>query len=356
MKKTFRFVAGAVFAASLVSLSFVSCKRVPTETVGVLSYLDLTEERYKEISGGIFEMNKVLYEEGYIVTTTEPEEEPNREVAKIRYFDTLDSMVMALKSGEINAISGLPQTTANYLCAKDPSLKMPYKYIWDRERKKETFADVAFKRISDGFTFMMLEKNTALRDQFNAVLGEMYKEGVVENLHKEHILNLEKGIEPSPVIPEYKAGRETLKIAVTGDFPPMDYVSANGTFAGFNTALVSEIGKRLDKNITMVQVTSVGRATALASGTVDVVFWTRSNSQGRDAASEDFDSFMSRRKLSRERETEKERNAQRALTAALCGDPDGDARSVKLEKDMPEGTVITIPYFYDTPVTVIVRK
>ena len=152
MKKTFRFVAGAVFAASLVSLSFVSCKRVPTETVGVLSYLDLTEERYKEISGGIFEMNKVLYEEGYIVTTTEPEEEPNREVAKIRYFDTLDSMVMALKSGEINAISGLPQTTANYLCAKDPSLKMPYKYIWDRERKKETFADVAFKRISDGFT------------------------------------------------------------------------------------------------------------------------------------------------------------------------------------------------------------
>ena len=52
----------------------------------------------------------------------------------------------------------------------------------------------------------------------------------------------------------------------------MDYVAANGTPAGFNTAVLAEIGKRLERNIELVQVNSVGRALALAQGNVDVAF------------------------------------------------------------------------------------
>ena len=60
----------------------------------------------------------------------------------------------------------------------------------------------------------------------------------------------------------------------------VSYVAANGTPAGFNTAVLAEIGKRLERNIELVQVDSVGRALALAQGNVDVAFWTRGASEG----------------------------------------------------------------------------
>ena len=55
----------------------------------------------------------------------------------------------------------------------------------------------------------------------------------------------------------------------------MDYVAADGTPAGFNTAILAEIGRRLQVNIKLVQVDSATRALALSSGMVDVVFWTK---------------------------------------------------------------------------------
>ena len=39
--------------------------------------------------------------------------------------------------------------------------------------------------------------------------------------------------------------------------------------------MLSEIGKRLNKNIETVSIESAARASALSSGNVDVVFWVR---------------------------------------------------------------------------------
>ena len=64
-----------------------------------------------------------------------------------------------------------------------------------------------------------------------------------------------------------------LKIAITGDLPPLDLVLADGTPAGFNTAVLAEIGKRLGRDVELVQVNSTARASALATKNVDVVFW-----------------------------------------------------------------------------------
>lgn len=57
-----------------------------------------------------------------------------------------------------------------------------------------------------------------------------------------------------------------MKVGVTGDLPPMDYVAPDGRFAGFNTAVLAEIGKRMQRNIKLVQVDSIGRALALSEG------------------------------------------------------------------------------------------
>ena len=60
---------------------------------------------------------------------------------------------------------------------------------------------------------------------------------------------------------------------MTGDLPPLDYVSADGKAAGFNTALLAEISKLVRQNFELVQIDSGARAAALTSGKVDVVFW-----------------------------------------------------------------------------------
>ena len=68
-------------------------------------------------------------------------------------------------------------------------------------------------------------------------------------------------------------GAETIRVAVTGDLPPIDYVAADGKAAGFNTALLAEIAKRLKINIKTVYVNTASRTASLSSGRSDVVFW-----------------------------------------------------------------------------------
>ena len=79
--------------------------------------------------------------------------------------------------------------------------------------------------------------------------------------------------DPKPIIFEKFPDAETVKIAVTGDMPPLDFIAADGTPAGFNTALLAEIGKRLKVNIELLSVNAGARAAALASGRADGVFW-----------------------------------------------------------------------------------
>ena len=50
-------------------------------------------------------------------------------------------------------------------------------------------------------------------------------------------------------------------------------ILADGTPAGFSTAVLAEISKRINKNIELVSVDSAARAAILASKGADVVFW-----------------------------------------------------------------------------------
>ena len=103
--------------------------------------------------------------------------------------------------------------------------------------------------------------------------------GTLEELVRVHITDVAESGESVAVAFEQFDG-EPIRVAVTGSLPPMDYVADDGSFAGFNTAILAEIGKRLKKNIELVQVDSVGRALALAQGNVDAVFWTRGMAGG----------------------------------------------------------------------------
>ncbi len=355
--KKIKKLAAVLFAMCFMGSAFASGKKDGQEknVVGVLSYLNYSEKQLSSIYEGSSPAIKILEEKGYFKSAGGNKIGEQGTVSDVRFYDTLDSLLLALKSNEISCIAGLPQTTAKYLCAKDNMLEVTATFDFSKTREKSSFADAAFNRLADGFTFMMMEGNKSLCDEFNKIISEMQADGSMKRLIDEQILAITNGHEIKVNNPEYKKDRGTIKVAVTGSLPPMDYVAADGSFAGFNTALLAEIGKRLDKNISMVQVSSVGRATALASGVVDVVFWTRSTAPSPVAAVGKSE-FLNRRKGSNEKFTPEEIAAMNALTEAITGDKSGDARNITLHRDMPENTIITIPYFTDMPVRVQLKK
>ena len=81
--------------------------------------------------------------------------------------------------------------------------------------------------------------------------------------------------DPSPMKFETFEGAETIKIAVTGDWLPLDFMTADGVPAGFNVAVLSELSKIARVNIELVNIDTAARVAAIMSRRVDGVFWFR---------------------------------------------------------------------------------
>ena len=174
------------------------------------------------------------------------------------FFDSLNQMQMALQSKQIDEISTY-RSVARYMIAKDPNFNV--------------LKDHSLEFI-DSFCFALREDETELRDSLNMVIEEMQSDGTLDRLTKEYITDISTEKDPPAVeLPRFPASG-TIKIAVTGDLPPLDFVSTDGKPAGFNTAVLAEIGNRLIKNIEIVEIDSGARAAALTSKKVDVVFWS----------------------------------------------------------------------------------
>lgn len=173
---------------------------------------------------------------------------------EVIYFNNFNSMQMALESGQIQEISTY-QCVADYLESKNPNI--------------EVLASHTMEFI-DAFCFALRADDSELKNNLNNAINEMKTDGTLDKLTKEYIRNMDN---PPTVQFEKFDGADTLKVAVTGDLPPLDLVLADGTPAGFNTAVLSEIGKRLQKNIEIIQIDSAARAAALTSGQADIVFW-----------------------------------------------------------------------------------
>ena len=173
------------------------------------------------------------------------------------FFDNLNAMEMALQSGQINEMSAY-RSVARYIIAKDPRFEM--------------LKDHSLEFI-DSFCFALREGDTELRDSLNAVIKEMQTDGTLDRLTKEYITDISTDKEPPAVELPHFDSAPTIRVAVTGDLPPLDYVGADGKPAGFNTAVLAEIGKRLLRNVELVDIDSGARAAALTSNRVDAVFW-----------------------------------------------------------------------------------
>ena len=240
--------------------------------LGVLTPLDLDEEQLEKFYGA-------QYMASYFSWLAHPEvsdgnhfKRLSQDINEVVYYDTLDALLMGLNAGEVDMIA-VTESVAQYLLATNEQIERNPLFAVVPE-DDTSVEGILYNSSIDDYSFMLLEENTALRDEINAVLGEMRADGTLDDLMERYISGANM-MELTLVEIESFDGAETLRVAVTGDLPPMDYIREDGTPAGFSTAVLAEIGKRMRKNVELVQVSNVGRALALSTGQVDAVFWTR---------------------------------------------------------------------------------
>ena len=308
--------------------------------IGTLTKLNLTEEEYRAWKQSKMIGLQYLEKQGAYHSEKDLSNMP--EISGVIFYDTLDAMLMALQAEDIG-VAEVPQCTADYLCAQNDKIVARGRFDLSNANG---FTKRVAARLGVGYAFMTTEDKTALRDELDAALTEMKADGTLAALIQSYITDGAVGEQEAVAFTQTDG--ETIKVAITGALPPMDYVAADGTPAGFNTAILAELGKRMNKNFELIQVDSLGRATALASRQVDLVFWTTSLNEGSSPAGktdEEFKAFV-------EEQRSKSSVEQSQLMEAMGEGVDLERKKVY---DRPEGTIITQSYYSDYLVAVALK-
>ncbi len=172
----------------------------------------------------------------------------------IVFYDSILSMLLSMNAGDLEEIE-LPEIVGSYVISNRPD----YKISCTIKTQPEYLA----------FGFLK-DKGEGLRDKFNEALAAVKADGTLDAMKKRYLVT--DGETESAVFEKF-SGADTIRVAVTGDLPPIDYIASNGRAAGFNTALIAEIAKRLKVNVRLVYTNTGARAASLMAGRSDVVFW-----------------------------------------------------------------------------------
>ena len=175
-------------------------------------------------------------------------------LGEVTNVQTLSEGLMLLNADRVDALLSL-YSTARYIAARN-----------------DGFATMQ-ARYDLSMCMLAAADQQELIDTLNRGIESMTADGTMTALWDAHVTKVIEGAEPVAVtLPENPDGRK-VRVGVSGDVPPMDYVSADGTPAGFNTAMLSELARRENLSVEIVQIDSGARFAALASGRIDLFFW-----------------------------------------------------------------------------------
>ena len=213
----------------------------PKTRIGIITKLNASEETLNEHLKQLEKVSRI----------------PTINVAhNHHYYEGINSLIMGLEAKQIDEISTY-RSVANYITAKNPNLEILNHTV----------------NMYDSFCCAVRKDENNLRENFDSAIQSMKDDGTLENLTKTYITDLNPNENPPSVAMPHFDGAETVKIGVTGDLPPLDLILADGKPAGFNTAVLAEISKRIGKNFEIINIDSNSRAAALTSKQIDVVFW-----------------------------------------------------------------------------------
>ena len=251
--------------------------------VGVLSYLGIDEKDFQkgfDDFRNFADKNDNLSDDAFINSIVQ-----HRRI--IHFYNSLMALIMDLKSGKLDEII-LPESVGRYLIKNDSSFR----------------AAASTDILSSGVSFGFNKDSVELQKEINAVLAEMKADGTLQKFSEIYITN-KNPRDPAPIRPAKIKNAPEIKIAVTGDMPPIDMFAGDGNPTGYNTAVLAELSKRLNKNIKFINTDAGGRSAALMSGRADAVFWYR------------------------------------VTQSSIEGDDPFD----NLFKDVPEGVILSLPYY-----------
>jgi ABC-type amino acid transport substrate-binding protein len=175
--------------------------------------------------------------------------------AKVVYVDSLTDGLLMLRSHKADFMS-LMSYTADYLARRNPDLQVYTGPVW------QAGTQLAFAKA----------KITQF-EQVNDALKAMLKDGKMDDLVVRWITNLPEGAEPSAEPMPVISGAGSIRVGISGDAPPLDYIAPDGKPSGFNVALLAELSRRARLNIELVTVNAGARFTALQSGRIDAFLW-----------------------------------------------------------------------------------
>ncbi len=253
--------------ALVLALTLGACAHAEEEidTVGFLARLGTTPEEFYML------MKNSWATKGWVILGGD------HSTSRAIFYDSLMLMQMALNRNEIQEMI-LPDFVAEYLL-----------------RVNDSYTPSCISNSSKmGLCFGFMKGNEQLAAKWNSALAYLRNNWILASLEKKYIQEFPKndseydyvyGKDPRKkkrkdrITFEHFDGAETIKVAVTGDMPPADFVDAEGFPAGYSMAVLSEIGKFLKVNIFTVNVNASARTAALVSGRADVVFWYEVNRQ-----------------------------------------------------------------------------
>ena len=319
---------------------------------GILSYGNASEYTIRKLIASRIAYNRLLQDSGYLWLDVDDSFDIRLDglsanwlkafvdSIQIKFFDSLNSMLMAFNSGEVDAIF-IYSTVADYLAANGHDIYCIAGFS-DKVPAEDGKNFLRRRLITNGYhsdelTFLLMAENEKLRDEINTALNDMDKEGVLAKFEAQYLRSQDYAALEA-VKPLKFDGADTIKVGVTGDIPPFDYVSEAGVPAGYNTAVLAEIGKRIRKNIEFVNIDAGARAIALSSGAVDVVFWNRVQACFTENGEYVFGEEAMKKEIK-----------------ALGMNPDKTEKALALidtiwefdesvDMDHPEGTIVTRPY------------
>lgn len=237
MKKT---IILTLLLAMVLTMFACTTKEEHSGNVGVLADMTIAiDETARE---------HMVKEHGYEM------ENPDGKTIK---YDNLSTLLMALRSNDIGYI-GVNSETAAFILAQNDDL---------------IAIDPAGGTQKTTFSMMTMDNRTDIYELLNNAILELKADGTLDRIIEDHLFAY-RDKEPTPAEIPVIEGADTITVAVTGDMPPLDYISSDGKPAGFNVALLSAISEKAGVNIKLTNIESGARMIALSSGKVDAIFWS----------------------------------------------------------------------------------
>jgi ABC-type amino acid transport substrate-binding protein len=174
---------------------------------------------------------------------------------QIVYFNRVSDISTALLSGKADAYV-CHNFVADYLLKRNNNLKtIPYP-----------------KKMDSGFIMAVRSEDQQLKSDLDSAITILQNNGVLKALQDKWITNFPADHEPSSNVVSKIDGAKTIYVGVCGDYPPLDYIAADGRPAGYNVVFLQEIGKLLNINFEFVSLENQARFVALNSKKIDVIF------------------------------------------------------------------------------------